>query len=563
MSNLYPRKITPLLTERIRSRKVTLLTGARQTGKTTLVRDILPEHGDFQIAYFNLDDPDERIRLSENPARSLDIPDKVVVLDEIQKLPALLDVVKLLADRTEGPRFLLLGSSQVLLLKQVRETLAGRITLLHLWQLAVGEKVSAPEAPRITMDNILDEGEAEIERLSQSPPSPSETRTLRERCNFILRWGGFPPVEEMKNDQQRRIWLRDYRNTYLERDLSDLGRVSDLDQFARAQSILAARTGQLMSYSEVARDLGVAANTVKKYVRFLEMSFQGELVPPYSPNVAKRLIKSPKFYWLDAGLARVLSERYNLNDGAIYESFVAGELMKWLSWQEDSPHMGFFRTAAGAEVDLVVWTDSRLFAIEVKASENVHPGSARSIGHFFEKIIDSGDERKLLGLVVYRGVQIRRLNEKIWAIPDWVLFGGINMYYCRFTNYQRTSGNLDDFVEYQYNFVLVPEEKVGQPDEKHNQKALAITVRCSGSQAAIWGLDRDHPDMVKILYWLGRERIREGQALFGVANEYAWEEFPDEFKNEPPDVSRISFPPPKEEGFLTQISNGKPIGFHQ
>ena len=392
---------------------MTLLTGARQTGKTTLVRDILPEHGDFQIAYFNLDDPDERIRLAENPVQRLDLSEKLVVLDEIQKQPTLMDVVKLLADRPNGPRFLLLGSSQVLLLKQVRETLAGRITLLHLWQLAVGEKVNATEAPRITMDRILDEGEGVIERLESSPPSPSATRALRERCNFILRWGGFPPVEEMKNDQQRRVWLRDYRNTYLERDLADLGRVSDLDRFASAQSLLAARTGQLISYSEVARDLGVAANTVKKYIRFLELSFQGILVSPYSPNIAKRLIKSPKFFWLDAGLARVLSERYDLNDGAIYESFIAGELMKWLSWQEDAPHIGFFRTAAGAEVDLVLWTDRRLIAIEVKASENINPGSARGIRHFFESVIETGDHRELLGLVIYRGTAIRKLSEKI------------------------------------------------------------------------------------------------------------------------------------------------------
>lgn len=535
---------------------MTLLTGARQTGKTTLVRDILPKAGDFRIAYFNLDDPDERLRLSENPAKSLDLPGKVVVLDEIQKMPMLMDVVKLLADRPDSPRFLLLGSSQVLLLKQVRETLAGRITLLHLWQLAVGEKVHAIEAPRITMDLILEDGEAEIERLSQSPPSPSAARTLRERCVFTLRWGGFPSVEEMGNDQQRRIWLRDYRNTYLERDLADLGRVADLDQFARAQSILAARTGQLISYSEVARDLGVAVNTVKKYIRFLELSFQGELVSPYSPNVGKRLVKSPKFYWLDAGLARILSKRYDLNDGAIYESFVAGELMKWLSWQEDPPHIGYFRTPAGAEVDLVIWTDRILIAIEVKASENVHPGSARSIRHFLEKMVDSGDGRELLGLVVYRGTKIRRLNERIWAVPDWALFGGTNVYYCKFINYQKTSLGTDDFAEYCYNFVLIPEEKVGQPDEKHNQMNLSIRVKCSDSQASIWGIHRDHPDLVRILYWLGRERIREGLVTIGPDNEYTGRDFPDEFKNLPPDPARIQFPLAEEEGFLTQILPG-------
>ncbi len=130
------------------------------------------------------------------------------------------------------------------------------------------------------------------------------------------------------------------------------------------------------------------------------------------------------------------------------------------------------------------------------------------------------------------------------------------MYYCRFTNYQKTSGPLDDFAEFRFNFVLIPEEKVGQPDEEHNKKKLSIFVKCSGGQAKTWKLDRDHPDLVKILYWLSRERIREGRVKIGTKNEYTWRDFPDEFKNVPPDPARIQFPPAVEEGFLTQISDG-------
>src|SRR5659263_289867 len=157
--DLYPRKIMPLLIDRLQSRKVTLLTGSRQTGKTTLVRDLLPQASKFNIVYHNLDDPDERLRIAENPVVRLDSPDSLVVIDEIQKQPSLMDVVKLLADRPGSPRFLLLGSSQILLLKPVRETLAGRVTLLNLWPLSVGERVNTETTPHILMDRLMEDSE--------------------------------------------------------------------------------------------------------------------------------------------------------------------------------------------------------------------------------------------------------------------------------------------------------------------------------------------------------------------------------------------------------------------
>ena len=414
----------PLLIDRLQSRKATLLTGSRQTGKTTLVRDLLPQASKFNIVYHNLDDPDERLRIAENPVARLDSPDSLVVIDEIQKQPSLMDVVKLLADRPGSPRFLLLGSSQILLLKQVRETLAGLVNLLNLWPLSVGERVNAETTPHILMDRLMEDSETAIERQSASPPSVDVARALRESRDFVLRWGGYPPVETMESDSARRTWLRDYRNTYLERDLADIGRVADLDQFARAQSVLAARTGQILSYSEVARDLGVAANTVHRYVRFLEISYQVYLLRPYSPNITKRLVKSPKLYWLDTGLARLLSGRSDTADGALYESFIAGELLKWLSWQEDPPNLGFYRTQAGAEVDFIIWDENSLIAMEVKASQHAHPGNASNLSTLLDQTADMDKAKKRLGLVIYRGTEIRQLRQNIWAVPDWLLFGG-------------------------------------------------------------------------------------------------------------------------------------------
>jgi len=144
---LHPRGVLPLLQARVARRAVTVLTGARQTGKTTLVRDLLPRSDALETVYFSLDDPDERLRLAADPVRRLDHGRRVVILDEIQKQPALLDAVKLLADRRAGHRFLLLGSSQILLIEKVRETLAGRASLLELWPLALAERVDTPNVP--------------------------------------------------------------------------------------------------------------------------------------------------------------------------------------------------------------------------------------------------------------------------------------------------------------------------------------------------------------------------------------------------------------------------------
>ena len=143
-----------MLVDRLAKRPVTVLTGARQTGKTTLVRDLLPDAGGPPAIYFSLDDPDERLRLGADPVRRLDHGTRLVILDKVQKHPGLLDAVKFLADRGEGRRFLLLGSAQIMLLRQLRETLAGRAALLELWPLALVERVDAREAPESGLDRI-------------------------------------------------------------------------------------------------------------------------------------------------------------------------------------------------------------------------------------------------------------------------------------------------------------------------------------------------------------------------------------------------------------------------
>jgi len=146
------------------------------------------------------------------------------------------------------------------------------------------------------------------------------------------------PALDPLDDADRRVWLHDYRRTYLERDPADLGRVSDLDQFALAQNLLAARTAQLLSYSEVARELGVAVNTVKRYVRFLEISYQIVLLQPLLATVTSRLVKSPKLYWTDPGLGRLLAGRAWTEDSSMLETWFSANLSDGVRGRQIRPH---------------------------------------------------------------------------------------------------------------------------------------------------------------------------------------------------------------------------------
>lgn len=235
-------------------------------------------------------------------------------------------------------------------------------------------------------------------------------------------WGGYPALEALP-EQDRTVWLRDFRRTYLERDLADLGRVADLDQFALAQNLLAARTAQLLSYSEVARELGVAVNTVRRYVRFLEISYEVFLLRPLLPTAAARLVKSPKLYWTDPGLARVLGQP-GPGEGALVETAVVAELLRWRSWQPDPPELHFYRTRSGREIDFILHDSSRLVAIEVRSGQRAHPTDARPLLEFLGAQVPGGKAARIrLGLVVTRGVEVQQLATRVWAVPDWRLFG--------------------------------------------------------------------------------------------------------------------------------------------
>lgn len=425
--NYYPRQAIDVILSKIKHDPVIVLTGSRQTGKTTLCDSLLPGRMKLPHTYLSFDEPDERLRFQSAGIGVLEsIVTPLVVIDEAQKMPALFDPLKYVVDRQRriknAPRqvFLLTGSSQMVLLKKITESLAGRAALVDLFPLSLSEVLRCEDAPFLT--KIWESGritKMDVDSVSALPPE--RMRAALHARNEHQTWGGYPAVWQRSEKAAKLSWLRDYRKTYVERDISDVGQVANIDTFAMAQKLLCARTAQLLSISEVARDLSLAVNTVKRYVSLLTMTFQCHLVRPYHENIGKRLIKSPKIYFPDPGVNRAILGDAGISAGAAYESWVFSEILKWSHLQPVEPELFFYRTSGGMEVDFLLSGEGRLLPIEVKSSQKVTPADGRHVESFLH------EHRRVspLGFVVYPGRELIEIRNKIWAIPDWLLFSGL------------------------------------------------------------------------------------------------------------------------------------------
>jgi len=421
------RSITDTIVARLNNDQVVALTGARQTGKTTLCETELPERLDLSFTYISFDDPDERLRFLRSAVQILEnIATPLVVLDEVQKIPQLFDPLKLVVDRdrkkpgSQRKHFVLTGSSQLLMMKNIRETLAGRVALCQMHPFSLFELTGGGEPPLLSR---IWQGQAFSPKDAGRLPliSPNHLRTLRGVRDEHQRWGGYPPVWQRTGETERVNWLKDYRKTYLERDIADVGQVANIDTFALAQKLLCSRTANLLSISEVSRDLGVSVNTVKRYLDLLTMSFQCILLPPWHENVSKRLVKSPKLFFPDVGLNRAIVGELSISSGAAYESWLCAELLKWQSLQPEETALYFYRTAAGLEVDFLLASERRIIPIEAKSSARVTAADGRSVETFMAEHRDAAK----VGLVVYPGDEVVELRRNVWGVPDWYLLGAL------------------------------------------------------------------------------------------------------------------------------------------
>jgi predicted AAA+ superfamily ATPase len=231
------------------------------------------------------------------------------------------------------------------------------------------------------------------------------------------KWGGYPPVWIRKDEAAKFNWLKDYRKTYLERDINDVGRVEDINNFAQAQKLLCSRTGQLFSISEVARDLALSVNTIKRYINLLSLSFQCVLLNPYYENIGKRLVKNPKIYFPDVGLNKVILGEMGIASGAFYETWVFSELIKWKELQDFSPEIYFYRTGGGMEIDFIIKGKEMLLPIEVKSSSKIDSAQANNLENFL-----IAHKNVKIGIIIYQGTELVEVRKNIWAIPDCLLF---------------------------------------------------------------------------------------------------------------------------------------------
>ncbi len=406
----YPRWITPALQDASRDHAVVVLTGARQVGKSTLLLNAEPFRG---WRFHSMDDFDTLRQASQEPEALWAGADNVV-LDEVQKAPELLPAVKLAVDRHPGRhRFVLSGSANLLLMKQVSDSLAGRAVYFVLDPLTLGETRQAPPPELLT-------------RSLQGDwlPEASLPADLPDLAPLLLR-GLMPPLLSMDTPQAWVRWWDGYVATYLERDLRQVSQIEALLDFRRMMELAALRSGQLLNQSELARDAQLSQATVHRYLNVLETTYMFERLPAYMASRTTRLLKSPKAFWNDTGLAIFLSGYFQEEDlrqsrewGAYFETFIYHHLRALTRLMTPAGRLYFWRTRAGAEVDFVLEYGRKLLAIEVKHSAAPTYGDAAGLRAFLVDYPEAAG-----GLLVHRGRAIRRLGERILAVP-WTLLTG-------------------------------------------------------------------------------------------------------------------------------------------
>jgi uncharacterized protein len=367
------RTLEPHFREAAAHFPVTLVTGARQVGKTTFLREIAGEGR----TYISLDDP-RIVELARNdPAQFMQRYPGPVIIDEIQYAPGLLPYIKLAVDGEGRPgRFWLTGSQQFHLMRDVAESLAGRVGIMHLLGLSRREQDGSADdhGPFLPAPDVL------ALRLADATPLP-----LPELYRRI--WRGAYPALTRDPGLDRDLYFSSYVQTYLQRDVRDLVRVGDETAFLRFVRACAARTAQLLNVADLARDADVAPNTAKLWLSVLEASGIVYLLQPYHTNVTKRLVKAPKLYFLDTGLCSWLtgwtsSEALEAGaaSGAVLETWILVEILK--SWWHRGKHAPFYfyRDKDQKEIDLVIVRDEVIHPLEFKKSASPGRDSVRHFG---------------------------------------------------------------------------------------------------------------------------------------------------------------------------------------
>jgi hypothetical protein len=415
--NIQRFRFLELFLPNSKNKRLVILTGARQTGKTTLARYIYP-----QLNYINLDSPENREVMRNISSASWSKSVGNSIIDEAQKEPLVFEKVKYAYDEGGISFCLLSGSSQILLMKKIRESLAGRASLYELWPLMMSEifwEAGSPAIKPPLIDRFF--SPESLDRLLGELPEAlldKEDSKYREAENHLLQWGGMPALLSLSEDERWK-WLKDYEFTYLERDLSDLARLDDLGPFRKFQKLSALKSGKLLNYSELARDASVSVDTARRYLEYLRLSYQTILLQPFYKNITSSVIKTPKIYWMDVGLLRQLTGFKGEHSGEVYETMVVGEILKWMKTAQKDGEIYFYRTRSGLELDILLQTQSGVIGMEIKARKEVANRDLRAMKEIAEQLGHTWRG----GLLIYQGDSIKKIAEPwIWAVPSRRLF---------------------------------------------------------------------------------------------------------------------------------------------
>ena len=403
---LYPRPLATVLRKALADTPVVCLTGPRQSGKTTLVRAMMP-----QRPFFSLDHAPYLSAARGDPAGFVAALPREVTIDEIQRAPELLPAIKLSVDLDRRPgRFVLTGSANLLLLPAVTESLAGRMEVARLMPLAESEKERRPGR---FLSDLLGRDITPALHAGGQAPHPAD-------LGARLVSGGYP--EPLGRDPARaRQWHREYIRSIVDRDVLDVGRVRDADGVARLLQLLAARNGELLNTAGLSRELGLHRSTVREYVAVLERLFLVRRLPAWHRNVGRRLVRAPKMHLVDSGLAATLAglrpedwiaKRNRM--GHLLESFVVHQFMTQAGWTDPDVRFWHFRDKDGQEVDLVMTVGSRTWGVEVKATST--PG--RSAGRGMMRLAALCGDDFEGGMLLYNGRDILPMDdERMLAVP--------------------------------------------------------------------------------------------------------------------------------------------------
>jgi hypothetical protein len=402
-TNPVPRLVANCLGDRLRIMPAVVVTGARQTGKSTLAQHLVPNGR----RYASLDDLDV-VELARRDPEALVGGSRPLTLDEVQREPDLLHAVKRAIDRKRrAGQFLLTGSANLLLMRRVSESLAGRASYLTLWPMTRREQAGLGRCGRWE-ELLATPDEDWLELLAAEPDEPEDWRGLARR-------GGFPtPALQLRAARERAVWFDGYVRTYLERDLQELSSIAALPDFRRLMRAVCLRLGQLANQTELGRDVALAQPTVHRYLNLLETSYLLVRLPAYAVNRTKRLIKSPKLYWGDTGVALHLGEGAEPG-GAHFENLVLADLLAWRDARLERVELFYWRTTIGDEVDFVIEAGQRLLPIEVKATARPR---LRETAHLRAFRAEYG-KRARAGLLLHSGTALEWLAPDVLAVPWW------------------------------------------------------------------------------------------------------------------------------------------------